>query len=208
MYLKTKLEAEQQVVLYREYGVNSNIYRVGNLAFMLKSSSVADLSVPDLSVRENLGGIGFTHWLKYLFYSKRVLASSKIALSPVDLTAEAIVKLFNKGCSSNSIYHPFNPYLLDLVQYMRGCVDLQVEVLSNTELIKYIIADLENATNMDIISRFLLAHGWIGSEGVHQFAERNYVQHKTQYILQLLGFDWNVITHEQFTTYLDKVINF
>jgi len=34
------------------------------------------------------------------------------------------------------------------------------------------------------------------------------VQHKTQYILQLLGFDWNVITHEQFTTYLDKVINF
>ncbi len=218
VYLKTKLEAEQQVVLYREYGVNSNIYRVGNLAFMLKSSSVADLSVPDLSVpdlsvpdlsvRENLGGIGFTHWLKYLFYSKRVLASSKIALSPVDLTAEAIVKLFNKGCSSNSIYHPFNPYLLDLVQYMRGCVDLQVEVLSNTELIKYIIADLENATNMDIISRFLLAHGWIGSEGVHQFAERNYVQHKTQYILQLLGFDWNVITHEQFTTYLDKVINF
>jgi len=37
VYVKTKLQGEQQTIKYRNYGVNSNIYRVGNLAFIAEN---------------------------------------------------------------------------------------------------------------------------------------------------------------------------
>ncbi len=195
IYLKTKLEAERQLMEYRNYGINTNIYRVGNLAFMLK----------DCSVQENIEVVGFTYWLKYMLRSKRIFSKSKIEISPVDLTAKGIVKLFDKKCSVNKIYHLFNPHLFDLVNYMQSNKQISIKILSMVEFIKYVIDDLDHAIDTDLILRFLLAQGWLEVDGIYQFAERKYLQAKTQYILKLLNFEWSPITNEQFNKYLNNI---
>ncbi|MFO0319242.1 MAG: amino acid adenylation domain-containing protein, partial [Neisseriaceae bacterium] len=108
IYLKTKLEAEKQVVKYRDYGINANIYRVGNLTFMLKN----------MTVQENVGTVILNYWLTYLLKFKQIFEGIKINISPVDLTANAITKLFDKKCTHNCIYHVYNPNMFDLDNYV------------------------------------------------------------------------------------------
>lgn len=201
IYLKTKLEAEQSVVKYRNDGVNASIYRVGNLAFMLKN----------MSVQENISTVGFAHWLKYLMQSRSIFTNAKIELSPVDLTASAIVKLFDKKCTTNSVYHVFNSNLFDLARFMKSDGsdgsdgELTVKVLTVSEFIQHIIDSLEKKENVELISRFLLVQGWLGVDGAHQFFQQINLKDQTQLILNHLDFEWPSITDAQFKKYLSHV---
>jgi hypothetical protein len=123
----------------------------------------------------------------------------------VDLVGEAIVKLFDKKCSNNAIYHVFNPIFFNLSNYMQS--DKNVHLLPVTEFIRYIISDLENTANIDLILRFLLAHGWMGMEGFYQFSKRTYLQNRTQHILKCVNFEWKAIENKQFAIYLRHILN-
>lgn len=181
---------------YRKQGLNTNIYRVGNLAFMLKK----------LSVQENIESIGFVHWLRYLLEKKLVISNMQINLSPVDLTSEAIIKLFDKKCSINNIYHVFNPHSFNLTNYFQTKPELSDKIESTSNFTKYIINDLENSKDNKKILRFLLAHGWLWVEGFYQFSQRAYLQDKTQNVLRYLNFEWIPITNTQFEKYLPNVV--
>lgn len=196
IYLQTKLEAERHVVSYRDGKFNANIYRVGNLAFMLRN----------ISVQENISTVGFTHWLNYFFKSGTIFPEVKTDLSPVDSTANAIVKLFDKNCSNNSVYHVFNAHPFDLVQYTQYDADALVKVLPVPVFIQHVIDKLEgNTADMDSIMRFLLAQGWLDVAGADQFAQIKYLQNKTQSILKQLNFEWPTITNAQFKKYLGQI---
>lgn len=197
VYLQTKLEAERHVVSYRKGEFNANIYRVGNLAFMLRN----------ISVQENISTVGFTHWLNYFFRSGTIFPDVKTDLSPVDSTAKAVVKLFDKNCSNNSVYHVFNAHPFDLVQYTQWDDDAVVKVLPVPEFIQHVIDELENSADTDSIMRFLLAQGWLDVAGADQFAQIKYLQNKTQSILKQLNFEWPIITNAQFKKYLGHVFN-
>jgi len=195
IYLQTKLEAEQQVIAYRRYKLNTSIYRVGNLAFMSNNSSV----------QANINSVGFKHWLAYLFESKSVFLNAKVNISPVDLTANAIIKLFDKNCSSNMIYHVYNPHPFNLTEYMRHIFRSTVQALPMTEFIEHLLCDLENSTTPQLIMRFLIAQGWMDVEGYYQFSQQRYVQNRTQTILKKLGFSWQPVTENQFHDYLKNL---
>lgn len=98
-YIKTKLLSESEVIKYRMYGINTNIYRVGNLAFMKNN----------YQCQENIVDNGFYHKLNCLLKLKYISHGlSKIEISPADFTAQAIIRLFDKQISYNTVYHEFN----------------------------------------------------------------------------------------------------
>ncbi|MEM9243382.1 MAG: SDR family oxidoreductase, partial [Pseudomonadota bacterium] len=197
IYLKTKLKAENHVASYRSYGLNTNIYRVGNLAFMQKN----------MVVQKNVDSVAIVYWIKYFLQHNIYLSSiHKLDISPVDLTAKAIIKLFDKNCSYQSIYHVFNPYPFDLLEYARWKKLPNIKVISDSELAKYVIKDLKKEEHYDSIFKSLLAHGWMGQDGISQFAKNIYLQNKTQATLKKLDFNWQSITNEQFQEYLNQIL--
>ena len=194
VYVKTKLQGEHQAVRYRDYGVKSSIYRLGNLAFMMANHRVQD------NIAEN----AFFNWIKYLFRMRCVARDiSKVEISPVDSTARAVVKLFDKKYSDNNIYHVFNPYLFDLSDFATTNGIYSMKVLTMGQFIDKIIDELNrNIDDNELTMKFLLRHGWLDKFDIKRGPSIKIMQNRTQYILEQLGFVWTPISCEVFNKYL------
>ena len=188
VYTQTKLQGEHQVLKYRDYGVNANIYRVGNLAFM----------VENCRAQENIDDNAFYNWLKCLFTIKCSSdAINTVEISSPDLTAQAIVKIFNKACLNNQIYHVFNPYLVNLTSFFKKN---GLKTLSIDEFIGEIFHHLQNSNYYDLLVKFLFHQGWIDWKDI-KAGFCNILQDKTQNILRQLEFNWLPITDEKVKNY-------
>ncbi len=190
-YIKTKHEAEQYVIEYRKLGVSSNIYRVGNLAFISKN----------FRVQENIEDNAFFSRLKCLLTLK--IAAKEIGLeeiSPVDLTAHAIVKIMDKNELSDQIFHIFNPNLCNIVHFLSKISDISVVTINDflDQLAEYL-----RKPNMhhSMIMRFLIHQNWVdGANNIHII---NFIlQSRTNKILESLGFKWPEITQSEFNEFI------
>lgn len=177
VYIKTKSQGEEKVIEYRQQGVISNIYRVGNLAFILKNGQV----------QENDEDNSFLNRLKCLSIFKTVAEEINTEqISPVDLTAQAILKLFDKKLS-NQIYHVFNPYLSNIAEdFLEGIV----KIVSMNQFIDKLIEFLDNSMYKTFLGKFLLYQGWLNRL---LFYTPQIRQDKTLYILKQLSFEWTPI---------------
>ncbi len=195
IYIKTKNEAEKWVLYYRNKGVAANIYRVGNLAFMLKN----------FCVQENMEDNAFYNRIKCFLTLKSIaneIASEDI--SPVDLTAEAILKIFDKQELSNHTYHVFNPNVCNIADFLCQPNDDLVKRTSIESFLELIYQQcmLDSQSN-EIISRFVLDQGWL--EGEHNnYNNRVVIQDRTHLLLKHLGFRWPEITREIFLGFIKK----
>lgn len=133
-YVKTKLLGEQQVMKYRIYGIKSNIYRAGNLAFMSKKHQV----------QQNVEDNAFFNWLRYIFEIRCIAEEVSIVdLTPTDLAAQAIIKLFDKEQLSNGIYHIFNPHLLNVADIFMDGDALAVNTVPLNDFIDQVVGHLK-----------------------------------------------------------------
>lgn len=192
VYVKTKYEGEKEVIRYREYGVNTNIYRVGNLALISTNGQA----------QENIDDNGFFNRLK-CFLKLRVVAQ-EIGLeeiSPVDLTAQAIIKLFDREQLNNQIYHVFNPNLFNMADFFLQDISWAVKVVPIKKFIDTIVKHLDDPASQKLIERFLLHQGWLNEWHINSTTIR-ISQERTQYILKQLGFEWVPITNIVFSSYL------
>ena len=177
-YLKTKSQGEYQTIKYRDYGIKSNIYRVGTLAFMAEN----------LRTQENLEESGFLNWVKCLFKLQCIAKEiGNVNVSPADLTAKAIVKLFDKDNLSNQIHHVFNPYLFNMSESVFENSKYKMDVLSIDKFIDRVIDEMRNGTNENLIMKFLLYQGWMDDENINTI---RILQDRTQHILKRLDFVW------------------
>lgn len=193
-YIKSKLEAEKQVFEYRAQGINSNIYRVGNLAFISNS----------FKLQENIRDSSFFYRLKCILNLKLITqAIGLVEISPVDVTAKAVVKLFDKEVSSNRAYHVFNPYVFNMVEFFNENDTIPVECVELNEFINRIIDMLGNHSCQNLIERFLLHQGWYSDR--QEYPTMVISQDETRCILKMLNFEWPSLTKETFAQYLDKV---
>ena len=196
VYNQTKLQGEQLVVKYREYGLTSNIYRVGNLAFMAQN----------YRAQENLADNAFYNWLNCLLTIKGVAqAFNKVQLSQTDLTAQAIVKLFDKSRLTNAIYHIFNPYLFDLANFFTNSIIFGVETLSLSRFIDRIIEYLEQPAYQELMIKFLLRQGWLEESNMEKVTTMQVLQIRTHHILKQLQFSWQPIDESAFAQYLQAI---
>jgi amino acid adenylation domain-containing protein/thioester reductase-like protein len=190
-YVQTKLQGEQQVIEYRNrYGISSNIYRIGNLAFMAENCRT----------QENVEDNAFFHWLKYLLKLKKVAYDlDLIDVSPADLTAQAIVKLFDKKLLANNTYHVFNSHLcyISNIFYNSEIQSPAIVPVTMEEFIDDIVNNLSNNICHDLI-RFLLHQGWLDEWDVKNVTTIMVLQNRTKRILKQLGFEWSPITSTMF----------
>ena len=182
VYTQTKLLGEHQVVKYREYGVTGQIYRVGNLAFMSKN----------YRAQENIEDNAFYNWLKYLFTLKTSTAIiNTVEISQVDLTARAIVAMFDKQIANHQIYHVFNPYAFDMTNILKS---MDFKILSTEQFIDCAMESSKDSQYRDLSMRFLLHQGWAEWRDKQNLDCVKILQTRTQYILKQLGFEWPQIS--------------
>jgi thioester reductase-like protein len=195
LYAQTKFQGEQQVIQSQKAGINGNIYRVGNLAFMGHT----------MKVQENIEDNAFYYWLKYLIKKIACIAQeiAQVEITPADLAAEAIVKLFDKRISNNGIYHIFNPNHFDLFDFFHSTPKFSMDTLTMEVFIDRLIKDAAQADKNDLLVRFLAQQGWLTE--TKNTNKPKVLQNKTYYLLQKLGFEWTNITPQQFLDYLKKL---
>lgn len=201
IYTRTKYEAEQVTLKYREYGVKTNIYRIGTLA--MNSTSY--------KIQENIQEIAFFHKVK-TFLNLGVIPKelSDVEISPVDSTALAIVKLFDKEKLSNQTYHVFNPHSYNLFNAFTAYknVNIRVRVVSISEFIDIISTQFVGNRNTKQLELFMLHHGWLKKNlRMNDLLSAIIFQDKTDYILKKLSFSWPKITDNMLFELIKQCIN-
>jgi surfactin family lipopeptide synthetase A len=196
IYIKTKYEGEKQVVNYWKEGVLGNIYRVGNLAFIKDN----------FKIQENQSDNAFIHALKcFLMLESMPKELSLQEISPVDLTAEAIVRLFDKEIENNGIYHVFNPYKFDLADFFNQYKEFSVKIDTIKNFITRLMLFIQNEHYQEIVGRFLLHQGWL-NENCYLMDKIDVLQDRSSEIMNQLGFKWSKISPDIFYSYLNRIV--
>jgi len=115
-------------------------------------------------------------------------------ISPVDCTAAAIVKLFDKSSLSNQTFHLFNPKTCDL---MKSFNDYSFLKLKRCDLIEFIDSVLEELSTDKLNEEFHLQEIyqlWLQEKDEIHTTKMRLAQEKTEIILKKLGFSWPEIT--------------
>lgn len=194
IYVKTKYEGEKIVMKYRKLGIIGTIYRVGNLAFNAQSHRG----------QENIEENGFFTRLKCLIHLRMVAPEIGMEeISQVDLTAQAIVKLFDVKGLENYTFHVFNPKLCNLGDVLCQDNSLNVKLVTINQFITTIINLLDNKEYNKSIELFLLHRRWLNEQ--HRYTTNiRILQDRTQFILKQLGFEWGTVTNEDVREYIKK----
>jgi surfactin family lipopeptide synthetase A len=196
LYNITKLQGELQTIKYRDYGIKSNIYRVGNLAFISEN----------FRPQKNIENNAFFNWLQCLLKIESIAEEiSTIEISQVDLAAKAVVKIFDKEQLNSRIYHVFNPNLVSLTNFLASDTNSSIKVLPIDGFIDLIMQHLANYHHHDLILKFLLRQGWLDGQSVQNATVNQVLQGKTQEILKQLNFEWPLITLQTFERYLAQL---
>ncbi|KTD47576.1 non-ribosomal peptide synthetase [Legionella quateirensis] len=196
IYVKTKYEGEKIVMKYRKHGILGSIYRVGNLAFNASTHRG----------QENIEENGFFTRINCLINLKMVAPEiSMEEISPVDLTAQAIVKLFDISALSNTIFHVFNPQPYNLGDILTQDDSLDVKMVTINQFITTIMKQLENKEYNQSLELFLLHRRWLNEQ--HRYTTQiKILQDRTQSILKQLGFAWDMITNEDVRKYIKREV--
>lgn len=193
-YIQTKYEAELITTKYRDYGVNSNIYRIGNLSMHSKN----------YKNQENIEENAFFVRVKTLL-NLGVLPQelSKAEISPVDCAALAVVKLFDQVSLINQTYHLFNPNTADLFKLLKLQNNINLSSVCLEEFISIILLRLSHSSDNEEIELFMLHLNWLQNINPNNVTRINILQDKTNHILSELGFNWPIVSGEM----LSNVIN-
>jgi len=185
VYAKTKYEGELAVNKYREYGVTSSIYRLGNVA-MHSTNYRHQTNIEDnafIVIAKTILNLGIT-----------ANEIDTVEISPVDNAALAIVRIFDQTNLSNMTHHVFNPYLYKLSQLIVGMRNIPVKICSINEFLDSIWIKLNTDMNHEQIESFMLHQQWLQDIDLDHLTEVRILNHKTEAILAGLGFSWSKIT--------------
>uniref|UniRef100_UPI003F8653DE SDR family oxidoreductase n=1 Tax=unclassified Cysteiniphilum TaxID=2610889 RepID=UPI003F8653DE len=202
-YTKTKYLGEINTIKWREKGINSSVYRVGNLAFMQRNGKIQE------DVKDNAFATYITFIRKLGYIPDNM---NDVEISPADITATAIVKMFDKPELNNQTHHLFNPNKIKLSQ-MLSTKNQKLKVMTFESFIDKLIIYLQHNDDCDLIGRFLLRMGWQSDTKKSYFninRGTTILQSKTEAICKMINFQWSVINSQQLTSYvmqLDCVFN-
>lgn len=195
-YANSKYIAEELVSSYRNSGIKGNIYRIGNQAMNSKS----------YGIEENYEHSIFYAHLKSMLKFKIIPTElTTIEISPVDCTAKAIVKIFDKLHLSNQTHHVFNPQRCDLTKVLADAVDSKTWGISFDAFIEQVYNNLDaDKSGSKELYSFILYQHWLQEiSGLNSTCIR-IAQEKTEAILAKLDFYWPILTRPMFKQYIVK----
>ncbi|MGL4859061.1 MAG: cyclic nucleotide-binding domain-containing protein, partial [Enterobacteriaceae bacterium] len=189
-----KYEGERLCLKYRDLGVNTSIYRVGNQS--IHSTRYHN--------QENIEDNAFFNCVSSML--NLGLIAKEVALfeiSPVDCTADAVIKLFRCKGSAQGIWHVFNPNLCDLAALFASDTALcSLQQVSIMEFIQQLQQKLPCSTYRHYIELFMLHAGWLGQLDQQPETHITVKQSQTAALLQALEFEWPQIELQMFSDLL------
>jgi len=189
-YIQSKFQAEQLVQRYRMEGINGTIYRVGNLTLNSQTHRTQE------NIEETMMYAHIKAMVNFKCVPKELTLMES---SPVDYTALALVKMFDKACLANKVHHVFNPNILNVHDLLSAYVPLKKQNNKMEDFIKNTMSDIVQCEQSgDHSYLFMLYQFWLnGIENNHSTTIR-VSQKKTEHILAKLGFHWPQLTGEMF----------
>lgn len=180
-YIDTKFRAEKAVLEAVAEGMKGKVIRVGNLMSRVSDGEFQINSVTNGFMRTLRGYVAL---LKFPVSMMDMPAE----FSPIDSTAEAIVRLAaSKG--EFSVFHAYSSYLIqmaDVIEQMNWS-GIQIEIVSDEEFEKSLLAALEDEEKNELISG-LIAYSSSDKDNssVYIDADNSF----TTKALYRLGFKW------------------
>lgn len=191
IYFRTKLEAEKLVVEARERGLNTNIYRVGNLNYNTETEKF----------QENISDNAFYSVVKSFIEINMVPAfnTKVIDFSFVNHVSNAIVLLMNKKSLLNETHHVYNYNgisSIELGEYLQQSGFNNLKICEIEEL----FANYHKPEFQEHIMKIIIHAGLMGNLRDTNF---HMVFGKTQLLLERLGFNWMSIDKEHVNNMLN-----
>jgi thioester reductase-like protein len=192
VYINTKLMAEKALVNIRQSGVETNIYRLGDI----QCQSTTGI------FQENAGENAFVRAIKALTVLRAYPSGSFIEFdfSCVDNVAEACCKLINNKILHNQIYHVRSKSRLSISELMASFSECGygVKEYEVSDFLNLLIeANKESRLKEDI--EMLLLHSGMFDENIEMETQYLVLDDKTNYILECLGFGWKEIDSKVLT---------
>ncbi|MGG0537714.1 HAD-IIIC family phosphatase [Priestia aryabhattai] len=191
VYFRTKLEAERLLIQARDKGLNTNIYRVGNLNYNTNT----------LKFQENISDNAFYSVVKTFLKINMIPAFEEkvIDFSFVNEVSKAITLLFNRENLRNETHHVYNYNRIsstDLGEYLQQYGYDNLEICDINEL----FANYQKPELRDDIMKIVIHAGLMGNIRDTNF---RMVYNKTKLILEKFGFEWSEIDEKNITTMLE-----
>ena len=193
VYIHSKFEAEK-LILDEEYkGLDANIFRLGNLMARSKDGKF-QINKYDNAYYTRLIALAK---LKIL---PNNLKNQSLEFTPIDSTAEAIIKLLTIPNLKNNIFHIFSNKLIDISLLLDifskyGCTCKftnydkfikELHLQKNQKILKYIVSDLNYTKKFDYSSNIIIN------------------QDITNKFLELVNFEWPTIDRNYLINFFDK----
>lgn len=195
-YVKTKLEAEKQVLAARDSGIVSNIYRIGNITFNSESGLLQD------NIEEN----AFFNTVKS-FINLGIVPdkADEAELSFVDQVSQSILTLFDKKSLENETYHIQNTHIIKISDLLSSPdLKLTINKVSFDSFIDFITQNYDKEALRPYIENVLLHSGWLSENAEEtKFA---ITTDKTELILNALGFNWKEVAAETLNQLIIKAL--
>jgi amino acid adenylation domain-containing protein/thioester reductase-like protein len=194
-YLKTKIEAEEALLLAAKNGLKYTIYRVGNLVFHSQTGKF----------QENIGDNAFYATIKAFIMLKKVPDISSFVknynFSFVDCASKAIIQLMDRQESANAVFHLFNTNVVglrDIYQMIKNN-GFEIELLSIGEFCDYLSDNFDNPEISPYIESIVLHSGLVDTKEKTRF---DLEYERTDTILKRIQFYWPKVSDE----HLNKMI--
>lgn len=194
VYICSKFEAEKLILEEQSNGLKANIFRLGNLMARY-SDGVFQKNKFDNAYYTRLLALGTIGVLP------EDLKKQQLEFTPIDETAEAIVKLLTIPNLENSIFHIFSDKLISIdlllkvfekygakcnfTNYDKFLHDLHLQ--KNEKILQYIISDLNDSKKLNYESGII-----VDSSITNQF-------------LNFVSFNWSKIDEQYLTRFFDNV---
>ncbi|MDO3410236.1 amino acid adenylation domain-containing protein [Saccharibacillus sp. CPCC 101409] len=185
-YARTKFEAEEWVAAAREDGLNTSIYRLGNVVFNSETGRF----------QENIGENAF-YTLMQSFVRLGLVPelAPDIDFSYVDGISRAILLLMRPEGAQNGIFHLLNPKLESLHRVLtQRRAGRPMRALGFAEFVDEIAAKFAANESRAEIDKIMLHYGWLESAQIQTRFE--IASELTTAYLERLGFEWRALDDE------------
>lgn len=188
-YIKTKIAAETKIKEARKQGINTNIYRVGNLMFH-SESGIFQQNIGDnafYKALQSYSALGYIPDLRHKIFD----------LSFIDSTADAVVSLLSCEALQNQILHVYNPSFISLYEIgqffqLNG---KNLKTIPYNAFINALYKRSEDPAASSYIGNLLLHSHILDNPHITGFVQKCSF---TSGILKKMNFTWPEVCQEQF----------
>lgn len=182
VYVRTKLEAEQLVAASRDNGLDTRIYRVGNIAFDSATGSF----------QENMEENGFFQQIKsYAVLGCAPTEGDERNITFVDQCARAMVTLFDIASLKNEIFHLSNPHTVRLSSFLAlPGLGLSLDTLPQQQFLDRLLQLMDLSPFAEAVEKLMLHQGWMERDTDKVLPPLITVSDKSNRCLSAAGFEW------------------